>query len=129
MVDSSTRTKYHIATIPNRHLTHWVTLEPLFIYTETAGLLHVPRFFESDGGSKPRPLWPLTGHPMSMDRYPAYFVHDHIYRHQYLTRKTADDTMYEIMVEHLGVDEKRAYSEWLGVRIGGWYGWRKSAKI
>ena len=73
--------------------------------------------FHYDGASVPRPLWPLTGHPMRSSTEAASLIHDFFYRTGLVSRKDADRAFLERM-EADGV--KHAWTYWLAVR---WFGW------
>lgn len=117
------RTPYHVGLEPTFDLRAWQTLRPLVITLPSVGTLHIPAGFQTDGGSKPRILWPILGHPLSLDRYPGYIVHDYLYQAQPVSRRAADEALVEVW-RRIGVAPWRCAIEYAGVRVGGWIGWR-----
>lgn len=101
------------------------------------GHVEVERGFITDFASIPRPLWPVIGQPAG-EYGKAAVVHDWLYRKrmwlrsdgtvQYCSRKWADDIFYEGM-EVLGVKRWKRVVMWLGVRLGGWFAWRRYRKL
>jgi hypothetical protein len=89
------------------------------------GKVTVPTKFKTDGGSIPRMLWPVTGHPIDRRRYPAYIVHDWLYDDQPVSRQQADEALYEMLTRELDVAEWRASVVYYAVRAFGWVGWRR----
>jgi len=102
----------------------WRTLSALAVTTEAAGRVSVPKGFRTDGASIPRPLWPIIGHPMDPEYYPAAVVHDYLYCQQRMTRRQADCVFRELL-ERLGVAAWRCWAMYVGVRLGGWVGWQR----
>lgn len=92
-------------------------------------LYTVPAGFKTDGASIPRWLWPVCGHPLQAPRVVAAVVHDFLYGggDPEATRADADD-LYRDMQLALGIPRRRAYVEWLVLRVCGWTHWRRSAK-
>lgn len=89
-----------------------------------AGVVRVPKGFETDLASVPRLLWPLIGsHELSIV---APVVHDWLYRRrglywqvdrkQYLTRADADRLFLRLMILE-GVAGWKARAAWLAVRL------------
>ena len=86
----------------------------------------------TDGASIPRPLWPLLGSPMRDGRVlRAAIVHDQLYCtvgiDGRLTRAQCD-ALFRRALQCAGVPLLKAWVYWLGVRLGGWVGWRNYAK-
>lgn len=92
-------------------------------------LYTVPAGFETDGASIPRWLWLVCGHPLQAPRVVAAIVHDFLYGcgDPEATRADADD-LYRDMQIALGVSRRRAYVEWIALRLFGWTHWRRAAK-
>ncbi len=104
---------------------------------EGSGLvIEPPALFQTDFASVPRMLWWLFP---SWGRYGnAAVIHDYLYQHGYLTypshensepyhptRKHAD----KIFLEAMGVLRTKKWQKYLiywGVRVGGWYSWKKA---
>lgn len=72
----------------------------------------------SDGGSIPRPLWSLFGHPLEGESIRAYVLHDVGY-----ARGARSKAECDLMFYHALLEEKadKAYWKYHGVR---WFGWR-----
>ena len=89
----------------------------------------VPCGFVTDGASIPRWLWPVCGHPLQAPRVVAAIVHDFLYGggDPEATRADADD-LYRDMQIALGIPRRRAYVEWVVLRMCGWTHWRRAAK-
>ena len=86
----------------------------------------VPAGFETDGASIPRWLWPVCGHPLQAPRVIAAVVHDYLYGggDPEATRADADD-LYRDMQLALGIPRRRAYLEWVVLRLFGWLHWNR----
>jgi hypothetical protein len=84
----------------------------------------VPAGFLTDFASTPQALWcdlPPTG------KYtPAAVLHDYAYFEQFCTREQADAMLFEAMGE-LGVDSRRRWLIYEGVRAGGQHAWTQDA--
>lgn len=80
----------------------------------------VPAGFLTDFASTPQALWcdlPPTG------KYtPAAVLHDYAYWEQFCSREQADGMLFEAMAE-LGVDARRRWLIFEGVRVGGQHAW------
>lgn len=92
----------------------------------------VPAFFESDGASVPRFLWPV--YPPFGEAYePATWLHDYLYAHADLVdvdgrpirRGEADALMREASVDGCQFRGRGAFVMYAGVRSGGWLPWRR----
>ena len=104
-----------------------------FLPDETAKLLedfvwdgaHVPTGFVTDGESVPRFLWSWA-RPFGRGLRAA-IPHDADYRFQTRPRKEADGLFYS---RHLllKVRKSKSFALWAGLRIGGWWTWRKRRK-
>ena len=59
----------------------------------------------------------------------AFLAHDYIYDNEVsgFTRRQADKIMFKLAVRS-GASPTRAYIMYLGVRAGGWVGWRRNRK-
>ena len=90
----------------------------------TLGRAIVPAGFVSDGTSRP---WILS---LYVRRFgaclPAALIHDHRYRTHDITRRESDDEFWANLILHCGVRSTKATACWFGLRIGGWWAWRKS---
>ncbi len=99
-------------------------------------VIRPPARFQTDFASVPRFLWWLFPR---WGRYGnAAVIHDYLYQHGYFSlidnetpetnhpdRKQAD----EIFLEAMGVLDTKKWQKYLiywGVRVGGWYVWRKA---
>jgi len=86
----------------------------------------VPANFEFDGDSVPRlPFVYLLTKGRSGLKAPC--LHDWLYFKQPVTRRQADK-IYLIMMRHYGVRWVWRSLHYIGVRIGGWIGWRRHAR-
>ncbi len=96
-----------------------------FIYdSDMLGRITVPAGFLTDFASTPQALW--TDLPPYGRYGPAAVVHDWLYWTQPCTREKADAVLFEAMGE-LGVDSRRRYLIFEGVRAGGQHGWDSDA--
>lgn len=102
-------------------------------YLARGGTLYaIPRGFVSDGASVPRPLWWLYP-PFGGDYDRAVFLHDYLYQYAELCKgKDAEhidrETCDALFLEAMEADKFRESGRWTvhkGVRLGGWWGWRK----
>lgn len=86
----------------------------------------VPAGFNFDGDSVPR--WPII-YWIAKGRsgLKAPCIHDWLYITQPVSRRQADQA-YLFMMQHSGVEKRWQIIHYLGVRIGGWVGWRQNAK-
>lgn len=106
------------------------------VYRDRRGRIWiVPAFFESDGASVPRILWPI--YPPFGEAYePATWLHDYLYAHAELLdvdgrpirRGEADALMYEASVDGCQFRDRGARMMHVGVRSGGWLPWRRYRK-
>ena len=84
----------------------------------------VPEGFMFDGDSVPRlPLVYMLFKGRSGLQPPC--AHDYLYETGQTTRKEADQVYWSAMRYH-GVSLVWAIPHYIGVRIGGWVGWRRS---
>lgn len=93
----------------------------------------VPAGTESDGASVPRLLWWL--YPAFGGQYePATWLHDDLYARAeryagtddwHVSRAEADGLFYEAMREGCGWRASGCEVVFHGVRVGGWWPWRK----
>ena len=101
--------------------------------SEAGAVSTVRKDFVFDWASVPRwlrgwlPAAGLKGQPYGM----AALWHDWLYVHQEIagvaiTREQADALFLEIML-YCGVCRPRAWVLWSGVRLGGWWAWRRAA--
>lgn len=84
-------------------------------------------FFETDGASIPRALWPIIGDPFAAELLPAALTHDGLYAAQLLDRAQADAILLELL-QRYGVGRIKARIIWAAVRAGGWVAWRAKKK-
>ena len=84
----------------------------------------------TDGASVPRPLWSIVGSPLRDTRVvKAAAIHDQLYKTlgAGLTRKQCDQVFCRALRDE-GVSWVKAATYYIGVRIGGWIGWRRYAR-
>ena len=101
--------------------THWRLLDTFTYDSEVAGArITVPAGFVTDFASVPRLpfVFLLTGDTAHM----AAVIHDFLYTTKLFPRETADAVFYEAM-RSTGVPRWRAWTMWLGVRVGGQAAW------
>ena len=81
----------------------------------------IPQGFVTDGGSIPRWIWFLFN-PMDPDCFPAYLLHDFLYRTEYFPRAKCDKILFEALR-----DLKNSWIKsnviWFGPFIGGQNSW------
>lgn len=97
-------------------------------YEVTLGGLRgvVPTGFLTDFASVPRPLWAIFP---PFGRYSRAAVwHDYRYQFGGCSRAQADGEFLAIM-KHLGVPRRQRWPMYLGVRAGGWWAWRRYARV
>jgi hypothetical protein len=107
--------------IPDDDRERELIVDFLFL-SDIAGLIEVPAGFKTDYASVPRILWSIL--PPTGKYTKASVIHDYLYRSHRVSREEADAIFLEAM-EDLGVNPIIKYAMWLGVRIGGWFPWRK----
>ena len=59
-------------------------------------VLCVDEGFEADGGSIPRPAWPIVGHPLQGKALPGFWAHDALYASELLPRAAADEILHAL---------------------------------
>ena len=84
--------------------------------------ISVPAGFKTDYASIPRFFWRVLPPVGKYDR--AAVVHDWLYAKNGVTRKQADDILYEAMGV-LGVPGWQRNVIYAGVRVGGWKPWNE----
>jgi hypothetical protein len=104
----------------------FVLLEPL-VYDSALlqRTIVVPAGFKTDYASIPRILWVALPPVGRYDKDAV--VHDFLYQHNGVTRKQADDVLREAM-EVSRVRRSQRDTIYAGVRVGGWWTWRKYRK-
>lgn len=75
----------------------------------------VDKWFITDFGSVPRPLW-IVFNPTE---YHSYVLHDYLYRNKLVSRSLSDLSL-QIGLLSEGAYWLEAYSIWMGVRLFGW---------
>lgn len=103
------------------------TIPDLPIFGTWRGLeILVPSGFISDYASVPRLFWRLI--PRRGPYNKAAFIHDFLYVIQRVPRYIAD-LVFLFAMRALGVVELTARVMFRAVRAGGWFGWRRNAKL
>ena len=86
----------------------------------------VPKGFITDFASIPRIMWPLIGPPTG-EHGKAAVVHDYLYGKHRFTRAKSDRVFREAMkVSDIGWMKRNTM--YLGVRLFGWYAWKKGGR-
>lgn len=101
----------------------WRLLAPLVYESDLAGItVTAPEGFVTDLASVPRlPFaYLLTGGV----GHAAAVIHDVLYTKHQVVRSTADDIFHEALLV-LGIPRWQAALMWVGVRLGGWIGWKR----
>ena len=106
----------------------WVRLTHDFIICTPFGVVCVPKGFEYDGASIPRPAQFL----LLLNRFDprlraAACVHDYLYRTGLFTRKEAD-LVYKQLMQVNGIGKIRANIHYEFLRACGWTAWNKHRK-
>lgn len=110
----------------------WMVVEEFTYLTRAGELIVVPAGFVTDGASVPRLLWWLFP-PFGGNYDEAAVIHDHLYSEAelyagdddgHVSRAHADTLMLEAMGVK-GVDIVDARLIYRGVRLGGWWAWRR----
>ena len=80
--------------------------------------------FITDGGSLPRLSWTILGiTPFSPSCVYSFFLHDFLYCSELLTRKQADDILYECLAIAPACNLAQRWLIWSHVRAYGWMVW------
>lgn len=104
----------------------WKLISPLCYHSEVAQkVITAEKGFVTDLASIPRGLWNIIPRTGKYDR--AAVIHDVLYKNNGVTRKIADDVLYEAMVT-CGVGAFQRRLIYWGVRSGGWVPWNKYRK-
>lgn len=107
-------------------------LKGLNIQLSNDDLIRIPKGFEWDLSSVPRPLWGLL--PPDGDFELASLIHDWLYINKITTRKFADKEMFLWSKAVSGTINKtslRNFDNWLrytAVKLFGWIVWNKGKK-
>lgn len=119
--------------------------EDLWTFHEPVGLMDskgvdwwTPSHFTSDGASIPGPLQRFWGHPFHSDYIRPAALHDYYYSRwpgmfdngplEKKMRRIVDGMFYDALIAD-GVGRGRAWSMYLGVRLGGWVPWNRRANL
>ncbi len=88
--------------------------------------VYVPQGFESDGASVPRFFWRLVFPNSDTKALRAAFAHDYIYRKhpKNWTREEADKMFCDLLIRD-GIPKWRSKLAYWGLRLFGWYAWKK----
>ncbi len=88
---------------------------------------HIPAGFVTDGGSIPRWLWRICGHPLEAPTVVAYIEHDYEYQERTACRRIVD-RRFRGRLKTLGVGWLRRWLFWIFVRLFGGRHWTKIKK-
>lgn len=91
--------------------------------TKQHGTITVPKGFECDLASIPRPFWSIIGHPAG-DYKECAVVHDFCYRRHLFSRKSCDLIFLQYLKE-IGISLWRRQSMFYFVRSFGWIPWKR----
>jgi hypothetical protein len=84
--------------------------------------IFIPSWFEWNGASIPKFLWPLLGSPFAPEMMVASLVHDFLYSKLSaklgISRRKADKIFRKLLIAN-GMDKDDAEMLYLGVRAGG----------
>ena len=80
--------------------------------------IKIPAGYRWNGASVPSFLWPIIGSPFEPRFMAPSLVHDYGYEFGIMPREDLDKIFKKLLL-HNGVDEDRAESMYVGVRIGG----------
>lgn len=102
-----------------------VILQDTLIFKNDLFTIKVYKNFITDGGSLPRLSWTLLGiTPFSPSCVYSFFLHDFLYCSALLTRKQADDILYECLAITPACNLAQRWLIWSHVRAYGWIVWR-----
>lgn len=105
----------------------WVLRRPLAYRSVHLGLVTVPVDFDTDFNSTPR--WPVVFWLTGDCAKEAAVVHDWLYRTQKVDRRMADLVLLEASTCGIPPEpEWRRLLMYWGVRVCGWFAWRKNRK-
>ena len=110
--------------------TWWRVTEPVACQDHDGSVYTIPAGFVSNLASMPRWLYPLI-RPHGLSAIPSV-KHDYRYIHLvgvgrlgYARARAAADRQYRLDLLAEGMPRACAWLMWAGVRVGGWYNWRK----
>jgi len=96
----------------------WKVSERFELRLPLGFVMYILPGFVTDGGSVPRPLWSLIGHPLEQPTLTAYIIHDALYAAQYVSRFYSD-LFFLILLKKLKLPRWRCYAIYLGVALFG----------
>lgn len=106
--------------------THWRLVTAFDYKPKYGAVITVPANFHTDFASVPRMLWvwlPPTGQYGK-----AAVIHDFLYTSPARRTRAECDALFVEAMTDLGVAPLRRKVMWLGVRLGGWFPWRRYRK-
>ncbi|MCO6057266.1 DUF1353 domain-containing protein [Pseudomonas sp. MOB-449] len=96
-----------------------ITVDIEVIYDDES--IWVPKFFQYDGASIPSAAWQIIGTPFNPRFMVAAVFHDWLYHTHQIERDSADELLYELLLES-GVKKTKATIIREAVKgFGGWY--------
>jgi len=102
----------------------WEVMLAFNCYCADGKVFTIPCGFVTDGASIPQVLHSILGHPRNNDMGQAACLHDYLYRYGVVSRKKADQYLCEGM-EALGASWAKRKAVYAGLRIGGYFAWRR----
>lgn len=113
------------------YLDEWVTLTDFDMFLCDGRKLHIPAGTVYDKASSPSAFWWYLPRDDN-DVIIAALVHDYLYEKQmiageWIARSEADQIFYEL-IRQAGMRYTKAKLAYLGVRVGGWRRFNKTAK-
>ena len=100
-----------------------VTRTPIVFLDSKGRWWIAPKGFPCDGGSVPRPFWPVAGHPLQNDAIRAFVLHDRYYTRPDGRLKSQIDRMFFEALRAEGDGYMSAQAKWTAVRWFGRFAW------
>ena len=117
------RSDFHVS--PSEECAGIIVRTPVVYVDLACNWWIAPRGFVCDGGSVPRILWPLAGHPQDNKSLRAYVLHDRYYGSPDGRSKAEIDRMfYDAMIDD-GVGVLAAAAKYRAVQWFGGFAWRR----
>ncbi len=85
----------------------------------------IRRGLTTDGGTIPRPVWPVVGHPLQMPFLAYFLCHDADYSGELRRRAVADARLYKGAALDGHINTLKLRTVYRAVRIGGGGVWKK----
>ena len=98
------------------------------LYELTEDFKHIPKGFLFDGASIPKIFWAKIFSPFDPKVIASALEHDNDYSTHHRSRKHADKVFKKNLILN-GVSKKKAQTMYLGVRVGGYFAYKKGSIV